>query len=537
MLESLSQKVTGVDRPAPKNNAAQGASKSTDNSSRPSDEKSFETVMNKGQGGEQRAATATKKTAQTPSQDKKTATKTGGETQDEAGISAKLSMPGAVAAEALVVQATDVKNAPADGEETFGAVNVAQIEEQEAQSGSIDLMPDNAPDPVVAIGVAPTVSQVAGVASADIEAPTGPVLSEAQHNTESHVGVGGKAASLADVSQQMTELQSAGILSDETPQPALTKSDQMLLPGAVGAVATTKSHSGRIRNLAGQLGTGPQTAIAEGNLQAGPADSDLSDQSISSGSVANAQPGKVGPAVVRTQQIQSAPPPASVSAGEISGAENQGDADVVPIRTNETTGGSKATIDTTIKVSDLSASNPLDAGGDNSADATMPSDVDVDVTLTDVKSLETTSARTEITAHMKTELPRHIALQLADVARTHQNRAVELTLSPEELGRLRLTFSGDMSAMTVSVNVERPETLDLMRRHIDILAQEMRDIGYGDVSFSFEQSGFGAEGSFGREENDGASLMRQDELPPISAQPEAIARVNLSSSTGVDIRL
>ncbi len=36
---------------------------------------------------------------------------------------------------------------------------------------------------------------------------------------------------------------------------------------------------------------------------------------------------------------------------------------------------------------------------------------------------------------------------------------------------------------------DRPETLELMRRHIDILAQEFRDIGYGSAEFSFGQGG------------------------------------------------
>lgn len=158
--------------------------------------------------------------------------------------------------------------------------------------------------------------------------------------------------------------------------------------------------------------------------------------------------------------------------------------------------------------------------------------------VNDVRTAETLTARAEISAHLRAELPRHIAVQLADVARLQPDRPVELTLSPEELGRLRLTFSGDMSAMTVSVNVERPETLDLMRRHVDLLAQEMRDIGYGEVSFSFEQSGAETGGRSGNIPTgspfSACDEAEEDTIASLAASP---LQLNLSDHTGVDIRL
>ncbi|WP_424943777.1 flagellar hook-length control protein FliK [Aliiroseovarius crassostreae] len=170
----------------------------------------------------------------------------------------------------------------------------------------------------------------------------------------------------------------------------------------------------------------------------------------------------------------------------------------------------------------------------------MSSGIDVvtELAANDVRAAETLLARAEISGHLRAELPRHIAVQLADVARLQPDRPVELTLSPEELGRLRLTFSGDMSAMTVSVNVERPETLDLMRRHIDLLAQEMRDIGYGEVSFSFEQSGADTGGtsddtSSGTGMSSGDTT-EEDNISSLAATP---LQLNLSDHTGVDIRL
>ncbi|WP_175502298.1 flagellar hook-length control protein FliK [Aliiroseovarius crassostreae] len=160
-----------------------------------------------------------------------------------------------------------------------------------------------------------------------------------------------------------------------------------------------------------------------------------------------------------------------------------------------------------------------------------------EVGIAEGRMVETLSSRAELSAQMRTELPRHVALQLADVARKMPDRPVELTLSPEELGKLRLTFSGDLSAMTIAVNVERPETLDLMRRHIDLLAQEMRDIGYGEVTFSFTQSGAGGKDG-GQSSSDHAPSSSGDATDnghvPDKAEPVLL---NVMARSGIDIRL
>lgn len=87
------------------------------------------------------------------------------------------------------------------------------------------------------------------------------------------------------------------------------------------------------------------------------------------------------------------------------------------------------------------------------------------------------------------DLPRNIAVQIAQAMRQGGgDRPMELVLSPAELGRVRISMMGGDGAMTVHVMADRPETLDLMRRHIDILAQEFHDIGYGTAEFAFGQN-------------------------------------------------
>jgi hypothetical protein len=64
---------------------------------------------------------------------------------------------------------------------------------------------------------------------------------------------------------------------------------------------------------------------------------------------------------------------------------------------------------------------------------------------------------------------------------------IELTLSPQELGRVLLTFTQSETGMVVNVHADRAETLELLRRNIDMLAQEFRDIGYESAQFTFDR--------------------------------------------------
>ena len=85
------------------------------------------------------------------------------------------------------------------------------------------------------------------------------------------------------------------------------------------------------------------------------------------------------------------------------------------------------------------------------------------------------------------DITRQIVAHVAPPAISNGEQKIEITLNPAELGRVRLTMTPGDAAMTVSITAERPETLDLIRRHIDILGQDFRDMGYERSEFSFGQ--------------------------------------------------
>lgn len=120
--------------------------------------------------------------------------------------------------------------------------------------------------------------------------------------------------------------------------------------------------------------------------------------------------------------------------------------------------------------------------------------------------------------------------QMVDALTRLPNQPVEIALSPEELGRVRIVLSHLDAGLIVAISAERPETLDLMRRHIDQLAAEFRQLGYENIGFEF--SGGDANSSDHSEtENQPLAGQMTDESEPKTLTPVSI------QTTGVDIRL
>ena len=95
-----------------------------------------------------------------------------------------------------------------------------------------------------------------------------------------------------------------------------------------------------------------------------------------------------------------------------------------------------------------------------------------------------------LTSLPRSDLPQTIAMQIAAAIQRGTpgtKSGIELMLSPEELGPVRLTFTHSESGVTVNVQADRAETLELLRRNIDSLAQEFLDIGYESAEFTFDR--------------------------------------------------
>lgn len=113
------------------------------------------------------------------------------------------------------------------------------------------------------------------------------------------------------------------------------------------------------------------------------------------------------------------------------------------------------------------------------------------------------------------------------------DRPVEITLAPEELGRVRLTLSLSEGGPHLVVQADRPETLELMRRHVDQLAQDFRDMGFEGMGFAFSQHPAGSQGD-AKADFDGQSAVSDAPLEiasPLTSAPDPIP------GRGLDLRL
>ncbi len=126
-------------------------------------------------------------------------------------------------------------------------------------------------------------------------------------------------------------------------------------------------------------------------------------------------------------------------------------------------------------------------------------------------------------------LPPSLAPQIIQTVHHAATDTVELTLNPEELGRLRFELTRNGEHMHITLMVERPETLDLLRRNTDALLSEFRQAGYAGASLSFGQSGQGATGQHPAQPP-----------PPVAPQPiphSASPPQPPTPASGLDLRL
>lgn len=108
--------------------------------------------------------------------------------------------------------------------------------------------------------------------------------------------------------------------------------------------------------------------------------------------------------------------------------------------------------------------------------------------------------------------------------------SVDIMLSPEELGRMRVSLAHVDGSLVVTLSAERQETQELLRRHGEDLAQEYRNLGYTSVDLQFETAEHASE----QFEQENASVDASGD-PPLPQDASTI-RANLSLGT-LDIRI
>lgn len=134
------------------------------------------------------------------------------------------------------------------------------------------------------------------------------------------------------------------------------------------------------------------------------------------------------------------------------------------------------------------------------------------------------------------ETARFVMNQIADVIRMGRDGTIEVSLKPEELGRVSLQLNGDGTTLNVAVSAERSETLDLLRRNADQLEQELRDLGYENLEFSFADQKDKGDDTEARQASSSGLVTGEDDIADV-ATSTARPLVRSDGSTGIDLRL
>ncbi|MEO0999207.1 MAG: flagellar hook-length control protein FliK [Pseudomonadota bacterium] len=119
---------------------------------------------------------------------------------------------------------------------------------------------------------------------------------------------------------------------------------------------------------------------------------------------------------------------------------------------------------------------------------------------------------------------------LLDRLETGRGGQVEIMLDPPELGRIRILVGAGEQGVTLLLQAERGETLELFRRHADALGRALDDAGF--AGFTLDFGGGGASG-----EADQAMEMQVAGADEPSTAPEPRGRSSQAGSAGLDIRL
>lgn len=137
------------------------------------------------------------------------------------------------------------------------------------------------------------------------------------------------------------------------------------------------------------------------------------------------------------------------------------------------------------------------------------------------------------------DLPRLVA-GLSGTLTQQTDGKVEIALSPEELGHVRLTMQvdgQDPNRMIIALIFERQDALEMFRRNADQLLDAMRSAGFSGADISFGCSS-GERSHTGIDQNDTIPPMTEDGDPELArTEASRIQPTKIVSTGSLDLRI
>ena len=182
---------------------------------------------------------------------------------------------------------------------------------------------------------------------------------------------------------------------------------------------------------------------------------------------------------------------------------------------------------------DLSGFNHASNARDIEIDAgSALSPPEIDTTVSAPRHLASSVIAPAPTASMPNQSA-HIATRIAEMSKTRDNGPVDVSLAPEELGKLTISIKQEGNFVHVTLTAERPETLDLMRRNANDLVADLRQTGFSGASLSFGQGQKDQHPNF---QNTNLSTGNQQSPQSLPPETKPIASSRTLNGAGVDLR-
>ncbi len=194
---------------------------------------------------------------------------------------------------------------------------------------------------------------------------------------------------------------------------------------------------------------------------------------------------------------------------------------------------------------------PRDARAAITADRTIPDGAMPMMTAVGPNPAPVTPAPAPHSAPLGLAPAHEIAAQITDQMRVHlplqPGQPIRIQLQPIELGAVDMQLHIGTDEARISITVERPETLDMMRRHLDLLSQDMARLGHDKLRIDLAQHQNGGQHGGLPDQRGGHTPHQQAEAPPGNtptaeapfadlAEPPAPPR-RAMQQTGMDLRL
>jgi hypothetical protein len=138
-----------------------------------------------------------------------------------------------------------------------------------------------------------------------------------------------------------------------------------------------------------------------------------------------------------------------------------------------------------------------------------------------------------------------LAARMAEVMVRRPDGATEFALAPDELGRVQFTVQTDTQnpeRVILYLSFDRPETMDLFRRHADQLVEAMRSAGFSgaDIGFGTSARGGDAGQNGGNGQVGGGATGQPPDPADVSHDPSGQPRPTHrppAHGSGLDLRL